>query len=412
MAKATTKGGRHRNEFDCQCLPSLAVKSTESIFMLGHRVYDEAAVSELVGGLAARFFTLAQRIVWGVSQSDLVRVDVEAARAAVVKEYGRSPVAHLLDAFACLARGRQDLAEAARERATTLASGHPLAWLCPTDAEWAGEIPDQTLEEVIPGRLWRTRSWFQTQGTRLRSSGNGTLVRTDSGDLAFLNAVALSDAVAARIDQLGEVRWLTTGSKAHSIYVPGLVGRYPHARNLGVAGHATHPASRHLKFDGVLGVDDGLPNEFEVLILDGSEMPDAQIFHGPTRTLVSTHLAGSNLKSELQRESDFFGRLYGLAFGLIDDVGWLAYQTILWTDLPALQRSLRRVLAWDFERIASDHNDRVFEHDIKDRIREVLDWTAQLEPGHHRRMVARFFWYQPRFLYDMLRYKLRTRAAP
>jgi hypothetical protein len=378
--------------------------------MLGHQVCDEAAVSELLGGSAARFFTLAQRIVWGVAQSDLVRVDVEAARAAVVKEYGRSSVAHLLDAFALLASDRPDLANAARERATTLAEGHPLAWLCPTDAEWAGEIPDQTLEEVIPDRLWRTRAWYQTHGTRLRSSGSGTLVRTDSGALAFLNAVALSDAVAARIDQLGEVRWLTTGSKAHSTYVSGLVARYPHARNLGVAGHATHPASRHLKFDGALGVDDGLPDEFEVLILEGTEMPDAQIFHQPTRTLVSTYLAGTNLKSEAQHEGDFFGRLYGLAFGLIDDVGWLAYQTILWTDLPALQRSLRHVLAWDFERIASDHNDRVFEYEIKDRIREVLDWTAQLEPGRHQRMVARFFWYQPRFLYDMVRYKLRTRA--
>jgi hypothetical protein len=386
------------------------MKSTESIFMLGHHVYDEAAVNELVGGPAARFFTLAHRIVWGVSQSDLVRVNVEAARAAVVKEYGRSPAAHLLDAFACLASGRQDLADAARERATTLAEGHQLAWLCPNDAEWAGEIPDQTLEEVSPGRLWRTRAWYQTRGTRLRRSGNGTLVRTDSGDLAFLNAVALSDAVAARIDGLGKVRWLTTGSKAHSTHVPGLVARYPRAKNLGVAGHATHPASRHLKFDGVLGVGDGLPDEFKVSILEGTEMADAQIFHRPTRTLVSTHLAGANLKSEAQHDSDFFGRLYGLAFGLIDDVGWLAYQTMLWTDLPALQRSLRRVLAWDFELIAADHNDRVFEHAMKDRFREVLDWTATLEPGRHRRMVARFFWYQPRFLYDMVRYKLRTRA--
>jgi hypothetical protein len=32
-----------------------------SIFMLGHRVEDDAAVSELVGGPAARFFTLAHR---------------------------------------------------------------------------------------------------------------------------------------------------------------------------------------------------------------------------------------------------------------------------------------------------------------------------------------------------------------
>ena len=95
---------------------------------------------------------------------------------------------------------------------------------------------------------------------------------------------------------------------------------------------------------------------------------------------------------------------------MIDDVGWLAYQTILWADLPAFQRSLRRVLAWDFERIAADHNDRVFEHEITDRTRRVLNWTVALEPRRHRGMVARFFWHQPRFLYDMARYKLRTRA--
>ena len=67
--------------------------------MLGHHVCEEAALSELIGGSVARFFTLAQRIVWGVSQSDLVHVNVEAARAAVVKQYGHSPVAHILDAF-------------------------------------------------------------------------------------------------------------------------------------------------------------------------------------------------------------------------------------------------------------------------------------------------------------------------
>jgi hypothetical protein len=148
--------------------------------------------------------------MWGVSQSDLVRVNVEAARAAMVEEFGRSPAAHLLDAHARLASGRRDMADAARERAEALAAGHALAWLCPTDAEWAGEMPEQMLEEVISGRMWRTRAWFQTERTHLRGSGDGTLMCTETDDLAFLNAVAFSDAVAARIDELGEVRWLTT----------------------------------------------------------------------------------------------------------------------------------------------------------------------------------------------------------
>jgi len=83
----------------------------------------------------------------------------------------------------------------------------------------------------------------------------------------------------------------------------------------------------------------------------------------------------------------------------------------MWSDLAAFQRSLRRVLAWDFERIAADHNDRVHDSAIKDRIRTVLEWTAALEPGRHRTMLGRFFWHQPRFLYDMIRYKLHTLQA-
>ena len=58
------------------------MKSADSVFMLGHDIRDEAAASELLGGPAAHFFALAQRIIWGVSQPDLVRVNVAAARAA------------------------------------------------------------------------------------------------------------------------------------------------------------------------------------------------------------------------------------------------------------------------------------------------------------------------------------------
>ena len=43
-------------------------------------------------------------------------------------------------------------------------------------------------------------------------------------------------------------------------------------------------------------------------------------------------------------------------------------------------------------------------------IRQIRRWTATLDPGRHRRMMARFFWYQPRFLYNMMRYKLRARS--
>jgi hypothetical protein len=68
-------------------------------------------------------------------------------------------------------------------------------------------------------------------------------------------------------------------------------------------------------------VNDDLPGEFEVSIMEGTNMDHAQIFHRPTCTLVSTHLAGVNLKCEAQHESDFAGRLYRFAFGVIDDLG-------------------------------------------------------------------------------------------
>jgi hypothetical protein len=379
---------------------------TPSIFRIGHPLEDDARLTGALGGPPARFFTLAQRISWGVTQADLVRVDVPAACRAVVDEYPVCPASHLLEAFAALARGDREVANAARARALVLADGHALAWLCPTDAEWSGQEPEQRLTEVVPGRIWRTRAWFTMNGTKLRGASDATLVRTESGELAFLNAVALGGPTAERIRALGEVRWVTTGSKVHSTHVPSLRALFPKARSIGVAGHRTHPASAHLAFDGVLGEPDLLPEEFDVVLLAGTELADAQIFHRPTRTLVSTHLAGANLLAH-KDEGDFAGRLYRFSFGLLDDVGWMAYQPILWSNLGALQSRLRTMLAWDVERIACDHTEAVLEGETKDRLRATLDWVVKLPPGTHLSLLARTFWHQPGFLADLVRYKLR-----
>ena len=51
-----------------------------SSFLVGCDPVAEQRVAALIGDKPARFFALAQRIAWGVSQPDLVRVDAMRVR--------------------------------------------------------------------------------------------------------------------------------------------------------------------------------------------------------------------------------------------------------------------------------------------------------------------------------------------
>lgn len=351
------------------------------------------------------FFALAQRVVWGLSQPDIVEVDVGAALEALVRNHDASFAAHLVAAAAL--RGTDPTrAEQALERATELSGDDPLALsLLPSAATWAGEVPEQKLVEVIDDAVWRIRKDFLAVGVPFTNASVATLVRIDEDSLALINPVELEPDVLTKIASLGTVRWLITQGPGHSRYIEGSTKAFPEATNWGITGHLEHPSAANVRFDGMLDQDARkLPAALGVFMVGGSQLPEALVLHRPTSLLVIQDLVAHNANNPMR---PFFSRLYSVAFGVVDRVGFHAFQPMAWSNLRMLHRDVDRVVESDFERVTAAHWPLAPQSPTA--LRKTLGWLRTLSPLAHKALLARYFWAQPRFMRDLVRFTVRRR---
>jgi hypothetical protein len=383
--------------------------ASESCFLIGRPKADEAVLEETIGGSVPRFFALAQRCVWGVTQSDLVRVDDDLELRRLVRLYPKCFVGHLLVAFTFRSRA-PSRADAALRQAFDLATpNHPWRYLLPSPAEWSCALQPQRLRSVIPDRLWRVRSEEVAGGTAFPIVSQGSLIRLESGGLAFINPVDLSDAVRDQVQALGAVELLATQGKAHSRHIERTRALFRRARVLGSPGHLSHPVSSHIRFDGVLGTESArLPSEWVELPIAGTEASEVALLHVPTKLLFFQDLVSNNRADNPARP--FVGRLEYFAFGLVDRIGWMSYHPALWNDLRRLQSSLKQVLRCDYEHVIGAHwPDEPCAGAARDAFDASLRWVIELSPFRHKCLSVRYFSRQPGFLRDMLLYRRAQR---
>jgi hypothetical protein len=94
----------------------------------------------------------------------------------------------------------------------------------------------------------------------------------------------------------------------------------------------------------------------------------------------------------------------------VDRIGMLSYHPILWSDLSAFQRSLRDIVALDAALITGAHWPlEPVRAGERAAFEGVLQFVLGLSRPRHLALVARFFAGQPRFLRDLVRYRLRAR---
>ncbi len=384
---------------------------TTSIVFTGLDRTAEETLRDALGGPPRRFFALAQRIAWGITQSDLIHVDVPRQSQELVRRYPNTPASHLLDAYRLRAED-DPAADEALARARELASGgHPLDFLLPTDAEWSGEVPQQKLVNTVPDRVWRVSAYEPMRGCSLRSQSTSTIIRTEAGRLVIVNPQPYRPPVREEIDALGDVVALAVQGKAHSKHVEASAASFPRARVFGSRGHLTHPPAAHLRFDGILA--DGrpvLPDEIEEILVDGSELEEVLLLHRPSGLLVVQDIIAANLSTH--EGGTFVGRLYYFAFGLIDRIGCLAYMPMMWSDLPRFQTGIRRVLDSGYTNVVGAHwGLGLLSPKQIQEFTDVLRWLADLGTMTHKGMLVRYFASQPTFLRDLIRYKVASRRV-
>jgi hypothetical protein len=203
-----------------------------------------------------------------------------------------------------------------------------------------------------------------------------TVIRIASGQLILHSPCRITPAIANEISGLGQVAHIVAPGNFHHLYTATAQEAFPLAKTWICPG--VERRSPGLKYDGVLG--DVAPAEWfgeidQVLEQGARIMREVAMFHRASRTLILVDL--------IENFSDATPHIgWALKF-------WFKYvmrmwnnprpapeYRIGWSDRQAAARSLRRILAWDFQRIVLSHGDLI---DRNSREVAAAAWSGILE---------------------------------
>ena len=181
-----------------------------------------------------------------------------------------------------------------------------------------------------------------------------TAVRLPDGAVALISPLAIDDALAAAIAELGPVRHLVAPNRLHHLYLRAAQERYPEASLSGAPGL---PAKRPtLSFDHELGA--GPPPWGEGLtphpVAGAPRVGEVVLHHPASRTLITTDLL-FNVQEPANARTSLVLRVAGAHRRLALGREW----RLLVRDRQAFERSLDAMLAEDFDRLIMAHGDVV-----------------------------------------------------
>jgi hypothetical protein len=232
--------------------------------------------------------------------------------------------------------------------------------------------------EGAPG-LWQVEhDLFQAAGL-VHFRCRMTVAELDQGGLLLCAPVPIDDALADELARLGEARVLFAPNLFHHLHLADAQRRYPEAELIAISALASKRPE--LRFDHLLGPDDVLPPalaaSFDSEVLRG--MPKVQervLLHRATRTVIATDLL-FNLCEPCHCQT----RSTRLLFRLMGAYGRPA-QSRLWRsmikDRETHGASLRRLLAWEFERLVPAHGAIIAGAQAKARVEAALSRSLAL----------------------------------
>lgn len=228
------------------------------------------------------------------------------------------------------------------------------------------------LDEVAPN-LWTVTHPLRFGG--LEVGCRMTIVRLPSKALVIISPLPLKNSDRAWLDVLGKVEHIIAPSLFHHLHFGKAQALYPQAKAWGVPGLAQKRPD--LKFDRMLNQPGQFENTlhylpfegFASLLSTGIQAANETVFcHQPSRTMILTDIA-FNFDDTFPFSTRLAARILG------------TYQTFRpsrlekWgsRDKASVEKSIRQVLAWDFDRILPGHGS-ILETDGKAQLKAGYEW--------------------------------------
>lgn len=269
--------------------------------------------------------------------------------------------------------------------------------------------PEQTMviRDVKPGVVILSTP-FLRHGL-LRLGGRATIVKLSSGNLAVFSPVALTDAVRARIAQLGgEVRYLVAPDIEHHIFLSAWSRAYPSALLVGPEGlpekrQAAAPSSNgtidadekwHAIFreseHGKTTVSPEFDADFDYEYVPSHPNREIAFVHRASRTLIQADLL-FNLPAAEQysRVPEADKKQHAFLNGIFDSLNMARgteaqinrgrrfhWHVVSRRDRPSYSASVARIAGWDFDTMIPCHGD-VIEGDARDVFSTFFKWHIE-----------------------------------
>lgn len=183
--------------------------------------------------------------------------------------------------------------------------------------------------------------------------GRMVVIRLPDEQLALISPVPIDDALAARLAELGEVRWIASPNLFHHLYVGPAAARYPDAKVIAPPGLAKKRPD--LRIDATW--DDGAPAAWrgvlEARTWDGMPAVQEVVFgHRPSGTIVVT-----DLMMNVHRCRGLASRLIYWLEGCYKRPGAPRLYRLFTRDRGAARASRDDVMAWGADRLVMAHGD-------------------------------------------------------
>lgn len=177
------------------------------------------------------------------------------------------------------------------------------------------------------------------------------VARLPDGGLWLHSPVEATDERVAAVLELGTPTHLVAPNPFHNLFITGWQERFPEATTW--AGPGLAKRRPQLRIDGQL-TDGPSPWEgIEQVVMRGSFLLEEIVFlHRPSRTVIFT----DTFQNHDPAEDGLFWRSVKRLVGIEGPEGGAPRDWRLTiTDIEATRHSVRRILAWDFERVTTAH---------------------------------------------------------
>ncbi len=229
------------------------------------------------------------------------------------------------------------------------------------------------LTPYVADQIWLCTYPVRLAGTRF--DARMTVIHLASGELMLHSPCDITAAMAEEISALGPIAHIVVPGNFHHLYAATAQAAFPSAKTW------ICPGVEHrrtcLKYDGVLGdlaLADWADEIDQALVQGARIMREVAMFHRASRTLILVDLI-ENFTDATPNTGGALKVLFKYMFRMWNNPRPAPEYRMGWSDRQAAAKSLRRILAWDFERIVLSHGDLI-QRDAREV--EIQAWSGIL----------------------------------